>query len=193
MAQEPTVRQLLAGIMQRDESALAELYDMAAPGLFGLITEITPDSEAAQEILKEVFIRLWRDAKRLEAGGGSVRVWLVLEARARAVDWQRSQAGLRTTAYSRVQSLTKSDSWMPRPADIDRVEKRRHLLEKLVRRLPRPQSELLTLAVVKGFTETEIARQVEQPPGRVEHELRAGLRFLRHRLRAVMGTWSANI
>jgi DNA-directed RNA polymerase specialized sigma24 family protein len=82
---------------------------------------------------------------------------------------------------------------MPRPADIDQVEKRRHLLEKLVRRLPGPQSELLKLAVVKGFTETEIARQVEQPPGRIEHELRAGLRFLRHRLRAVMGTWSANI
>lgn len=193
MAQEPTVRQLLAGITQHDESALAQLYDVAAPGLFGLITEIISDSEAAQEILKEVFIRLWRDAKRIEAGGGSVRVWLVLEARARAVDWQRSKAGLRTTAQTHVQWLSKSNSWTPRPLEIEHVEKRRHLLEKLVRRLPRPQSELLTLAIVKGFTETEIARQVEQPPGRVEHELRAGLRFLRHRLRAVMGTWSANI
>jgi len=193
MAQEPTVRQLLAGITQHDESALGHLYDMESPGLYGLITEIVSDGKAAQEILKEVFIGLWRDAKRIEAREGSVRVWLVLEARARAVDWQRSKEGLRATAHSRVQWLTKSDSWTPRPADIEWVDKRRHLLEKLVRRLPKPQSELLTLAIMKGFTETEIARQVEQPPGRVEHELRAGLRFLRHRLRAVMGTWSANI
>ena len=54
MAQEPTVRQLLAGITQHDESALAQLYDLAAPGLFGLITEIISDSEAAREILHHV-------------------------------------------------------------------------------------------------------------------------------------------
>src|SRR5574337_268423 len=142
MTQEPTVRQLLAGIAQHDESALAHLYDLISPDLYGLITEIVSDREAAQEILKEVFLRLWGNAKRIQAGGGSVKVWLALEARARAVDWQRSQAGLRTTAQSRLQSLAKLNSWMPRPSDIEQVENRRHLLEKLVRRLPRPQSEL---------------------------------------------------
>jgi RNA polymerase sigma-70 factor (ECF subfamily) len=193
MAQEPTAQQLLAGVAQHDESALAHLYDLAAPGLYGLISEIVSDRDAAQEILKEVFVRLWRDAKRVHAGGGSVKVWLAMEARAKSVDWQRAQNGLRTTAHSRLQSLMKLNSWMPRPADIAQVEKRRTLLEKLVRRLPKPQSDLLELAIVKGFTETEISRQAEQPPGRIEHELRAGLRFLRHRLRAVMGKWSANI
>jgi RNA polymerase sigma-70 factor (ECF subfamily) len=192
MAQEPTTQELLAAIVQNDEAALAQLYDLVAPGLYGLISEIVSDGGAGQEILKDAFLRLWKDAKRIEAGG-NVMVWLEMEVRAKAVDWQRAQNGLKTTAYSRLRWLMKLNSWMPRPADIDQVEKRRHLLEKLVRRLPGPQSELLKLAVVKGFTETEIARQVEQPPGRIEHELRAGLRFLRHRLRAVMGTWSANI
>jgi RNA polymerase sigma-70 factor, ECF subfamily len=192
MAQEPTTQELLAGVAQHHEAALAQLYDLAAPGLYGLISGIVSDGDAGKEILKEVFIRLWKDAKRIPPGG-SVMVWLELEARAKAVDWQRAKNGLKTTAHSRLQSLMKRGVWMPRPADIDQVEKRRHLLEKLVHRLPRPQSELLQLSIVKGFTETEIARQVEQPPGRIEHELRAGLRFLRHRLRAVMGTWSANI
>jgi RNA polymerase sigma-70 factor (ECF subfamily) len=192
MAQEPTTQELLAGVAQHDEAALARLYDLAAPGLYGLISGIVSDSDAAKEILKEVFIRLWKDAKRIPAGG-SVMVWLELQARAKAVDWQRAQKGLKTTAHSRLQLLMKSGTWMPRPSEIDQVEKRRRLLEKLVHRLPGPQSELLQLAIVKGFTETEIARQAEQPPGRIEHELRAGLRFLRHRLRAVMGTWSANI
>lgn len=193
MAQEPTTRQLLDGVAQHDESALAELYDLAAPELYGLVSEIVTDSEAAQDILKEVFVRLWRDAKRIQAAGGSVRVWLALEARARAVDWKRARSGLRNTAHSRLQWLMKLNSWMPRPDEIDQIEKRRHLLGKLVRRLPGPQSELLELAIVKGFTETEISPKAGQPPGRIEHELRAGLRFLRHRLRAVMGTWSADI
>ena len=193
MAQEPTAEQLLAGIAKHDESMLAQIYDLAAPGLYGLISEIVSDRDAAQDILKEVFVRLWRDAKRIEAGGGSVMVWLALEARARAVDGQRARDGVRSTAHSRLQSLMKSNAWMPRPADIDHIEKRRHLLEKLVHRLPKPQSQMLELAILKGFTETEIARQFAQPPGRIEHELRAGLRFLRHRLRAVMGTWTAEI
>ena len=193
MAQEPTSRQLLDKVAQHDKLALAQLYDLAAPGLYGLIAEIVSDREASEKILKEVFAHLWRDAKRIQGAGGSVRVWMALEARASAVDWQRAQNGMRTTARSRLQWLVKLNSWMPQPADIDQVEKRRHLLEKLVRRLPGPQSELLDLAIVKGFTETEISRKAEQPPGRIEHELRAGLRFLRHRLRAVMGTWSAGI
>jgi RNA polymerase sigma-70 factor, ECF subfamily len=193
MLQEPTTEQLLAGIAQHDESMLEQLYDLSAPNLYGLISEIVSDRDAAQDILKEVFVRLWRDAKRIQAGGASVIVWLTLEARAKAVDWQRSQNGLRTTAHSRLQALLKLNSWMPRRADIALIENRRSLLEKLVHRLPKPQSQLLEFAVLKGFTETEIARQVEQPPGRIEHELRAGLRFLRHRLRAVMGTWSADI
>jgi RNA polymerase sigma-70 factor, ECF subfamily len=193
MPQELTTEQLLVGIAQRDESMLDQLYDLAAPNLYGLITEIVSDRDAAQDILKEVFLRLWRDAKRVQASGGSVIVWLALDARARAVDWQRSRNGLRATAHSRLQPLLKLNSWIPRQADIAQIEKRRRLLEKLVHRLPQPQSQLLELAVLKGFTETEIGRQVEQPPGRIEHELRAGLRFLRHRLRAVMGTWSADI
>jgi RNA polymerase sigma-70 factor (ECF subfamily) len=193
MPHEPTAEQLLAGIAQHDERALADLYDLTATSLYGLICEIVSEQEAAQNILKELFLRLWRDAKRIEAGGGSVIVWLTLDARAKAVDWQRSRNGLRTTAHSRLQTLSKVSSWMPDRADLAQIEKRRHLLEKLVHRLPKPQSQLLELAVLKGFSETEIAHQNEQPPGRIEHELRAGLRFLRHRLRAVMGTWSANI
>lgn len=193
MAQESTAEQLLAGVAQHDEAKLGELYDLAAPGLFGLVTKIVTDADAAGHILKEVFVRLWRDAKRIEAGGGSVMVWLTLEARAKAVDWQRSHSGLRTTAHSRLQTLLKFHSWIPRPEEIAQIEKRRHLLEKLARRLPKPQSEILELAILKGFSETEIARQYEQPPGRIEHELRAGLQFLRHRLRAVLGTWTADI
>ena len=193
MPQEPTAEKLLAGIVQRDEAALGRLYDLAAPNLYGLISQIVPDRDAAEDVLKEVFVRLWRDAKRVEASGGSVMVWLTFEARAKAVDRQRSQNGLRTTAHSRLQTLLRLGSWMPRRTDVAQIEKRRSLLEKLVHRLPKPQAELLELAVLKGFTETEIARQVEQPPGRIEHELRAGLRFLRHRLRAVTGTWTAGI
>jgi RNA polymerase sigma-70 factor, ECF subfamily len=193
MPQEPTAEQLLAGVARHDEAKLGELYDLTAPAFYGLISRIVSDSDAAHDILKDVFIRLWRDAKRIEAGGGSVMVWLTLEARARSVDWQRSRTGLRTTAHSRLLPLLKFHSWIPRPEEIAQIEKRRHLLEKLARRLPEPQSELLELAILKGFTETEIAQQHKQPPGRIEHELRAGLRFLRHRLRAVLGTWTADI
>jgi RNA polymerase sigma-70 factor, ECF subfamily len=193
MAHEATTEQLLAGMARRDQSMMGELYDLMAPTLYGIISRIVSDSDAAREILKAVFVRLWRDAKRIEASGGSVKVWLALEARAKALDWASGRNGSRTTAHSRFQPLLKLYSWLPRPGEIAQVEKRRHLLEKLIHRLPESQMQLLELAVFKGLTETEIARQFKQPPGRIEHELRAGLRFLRHRTRAVLGTWTADI
>lgn len=193
MAQELTTAQLLAGIAKHDQTMLGQLYDQTAPGLYGMISEIVSEQDATVDILKEVYARLWRDARRIEASGGSVLVWLTLEARARAADWQRAQNGMRTSASSRLHVLLKANGWMPQPEEIALVEKRRQLLEKLVHRLPKAQSELLDLAIFKGFTETEISRQLDQPPGRVEHELRAALRFLRHRLRAVLGTWTADI
>jgi len=96
-------------------------------------------------------------------------------------------------AHAVLKPLLRSAAWLPQPEEISRMEDRRVLLNKIVHRLPSSQHHLVELAIFKGSTETEMAEQVGQPPARIEGELRAGLRFLRHRLRAVLGTWTADI
>ena len=193
MAQDLTAEQLLAGVAEHDEEMLSRLYDQHAPRLFGIISEIVPDRALAPAILQEVFLGLWRDARRIRLGKGDVSAWLMLEARARAVDRRRQHDGLDPMAHSSLKRLQKFSSWWPRPEELSRIEERRILLNKIVRRLPSSQNRLVERAIFKGSTETELAAEFGQPPGRIQGELRAGLRFLRHRLRAVLGTWTADI
>jgi len=193
MAQALTAEQLVAGVAERNEEMLSQLYDQYAPRLFGIISDIIADRAVAQEILQEVFVGLWKDARRVHPGSGSVWVWLMLEARARAVDRRRQEDGLSPVAHAVLKPLLRSAAWLPQPEEISRMEDRRVLLNKIVHRLPSSQHHLVELAIFKGSTETEMAEQVGQPPARIEGELRAGLRFLRHRLRAVLGTWTADI
>ena len=89
--------------------------------------------------------------------------------------------------------LEKSLSWVARPEYITKVESRRDLLKKVILQLPKAQRGILEMALFEGYTETEIARELNEPLGKVQSGLRAGMRFLRHRLRAVLGTWSAEI
>jgi RNA polymerase sigma-70 factor, ECF subfamily len=193
MPQELTAEQLVAGAAERDAEMLGQLYDQCAPNLFGLISRIVTGRDAAREVLREVFIGLWKDARRIQMGGKGVMVWLMLDARARAVDRQRQDDGLPPAAYAGLKLLLRSASWLPGPEEVSRVAARRSLLNKIVRRLPSSQNRLVELAIFKGQTEDEMAEHFQQPLSRIESELRAGLRFLRHRLRAVLGTWTVNI
>ena len=193
MTQEFTAEQLMAGVAGRNEEMLGMLYDRYAPRLLGVISEIVADQDAAMEVLQELFAGVWKDARRIDKPRAGVMAWLVLDARARAVDRWRQDEGLRPAVHSGLKSLLKSTSWLPKPEEISIVDARRPLLNKVIRRLPPSQNHLVELAVFKGRTEAEIAAQLQQPLSRVESELRAALRFLRHRLRAVLGTWTADI
>ena len=193
MAEELTAEQLVAGVAERDAKMLGKLYDQSAPQLLGVISRIVTGRAAALEILREVFIGLWKDARRIQAGGTDVMAWLMLDARARAIDRRRQDDGFPPAAHAFLKSLLRSTSWLPGAEEISRVAARRALLEKIVRRLPSSQNSLVELAIFKGQTEAEMAEHFQQPLSRIENELRAGLRFLRHRLRAVLGTWTADI
>src|SRR5208282_4494619 len=84
-------------------------------------------------------------------------------------------------------------SWLPRTEEVELVDRRRDLLQKILLQLPKPQRELLEKLVFEGWRETEIAEKQGEPLAKVKSDVRAAMRFLRHRLRAVMGTWGANI
>ena len=193
MAQKPLPEELLARVSKRDEAALGELYDQFAPRLLGMIRRILPNRDAAQEVLAETFLGLHEEARRLAQRPVSTAAWLVFTARALAIDRLRRERQLPPLSRGRPDPLDQSLSWLPRPDEVARLEERRELLKKLLNQLPRPQYDVLQLAVFEGYTETEIAGKLAQPFGRVKTSLRAGLGFLKHRLRAYLGTWAANI
>jgi RNA polymerase sigma-70 factor (ECF subfamily) len=81
---------LLARVARHDTAALGELYDRYAPRVYGLLAHILPARDAAEEILQEVFVRLWSESASLSQEGGSVVAWLVIAAREAAVERLRA-------------------------------------------------------------------------------------------------------
>lgn len=192
MTQQPRPEALLERVAKRDASALGELCDQLAPHLFPVLLRILADRAAAEDMLGHAFVELSREARRRRGELASVSAWLTMTARAAALDRRR---GPRESRLDRSRSLPveKAASWLPSSAEIARLEERRELLRKVLARLPTAQRRGLELLVFEGYTESEIARELGQPLGRVKTSLRASLAFLRHRLRAVLGTWAANI
>lgn len=84
-------------------------------------------------------------------------------------------------------------TWLPQPRQINLIDDRLGLLHKAINQLPKPQLEALELAVFHGMGESEIAAQLGEPLGKVRSSLRAAVTYVKHRRRAVCGTWAANI
>jgi RNA polymerase sigma-70 factor (ECF subfamily) len=84
-------------------------------------------------------------------------------------------------------------AWLPQPKAISFLDERLALLHKVIAQLPSSQREALELAVFGGLSELEIAAETGEPLGKVQRSLRAAITFVKHRRRAVCGTWAANI
>ncbi len=225
MSEELPAEDLLARVARHDVAALSELYDRYAPRVYGLMAHILHSRGAAEEILQEVFVRLWSESLSLSQEGRSVVAWLVVTAREAAVDRLRTlrknapNAGTRKSkAAALVASAAKSPdgkteamksrpadgastpamcplplAWLPQPKEITLIDDRLVLLHKAINQLPKPQRQTLELAVFGGLRESEIAAEMGEPLGKVRTSLRAAVTFVRHRRRAVCGTWAANI
>jgi len=193
MTHEPTAEELLVRAAARDEGAFSDLYDHAAPGTLGLLMRILPDRGMAEEVLQDVFLRVWIDARRWSKENVSVDAGIIILARAKAVDRLRIERQLPARVAGKAEPLLKFYSWLPRPAEIGLLDGRRDLFRKVINQLPKPQRQALEMAVFDGLTETEIAQKLGEPLAKVRSGLLAAVRFIRHRLAAVMRTWAANI
>ncbi len=182
---------MVARIAGRDEKALAELYDLVAPRLLGLIQRILPERREAEEVLERVFVRLWKEAPELDRHQVGASVWMTLAARSAALERLRALRG--AAAGSAPALVLPSRAWLPRRHEARGLDERQALLKKVLRQLPKEQLAALELAFFGGWSEAELAAKLRQPAGKVRAELRAGMRFLRHRLRAVLGTWAASL
>jgi RNA polymerase sigma factor (sigma-70 family) len=244
MNEELQAKELLARVGRHDLAALSELYDRLAPRVFGLISHIVASRDEAEQILQEVFLRLWREGKSLDQENSSVAAWLIVTSRELALERFNAQRSgrLRSDAQpggiiaerpanghpgsvkapNSASSSSKAvarprgsktraarlgpvapakaattvrvpPAWLPGPEAIDLIDERLNLLHKVITQLSIPQRQVLELAVFGGLSEVEIAAELGEPLGKVRTGLRAAVAFVRHRRRAILGTWAADI
>jgi RNA polymerase sigma-70 factor (ECF subfamily) len=149
-------------------------------GVYAAAYRVLGDGAQAQDVVQDVFLRIWRRPRAFDAGRGELGSYLRLIARSRALDlWREAQASGRATDRIKV---VVADAPLPvdgvPDAEAERGEARATVRGAL-RRLPEAQREALVLAYWGGLTADEIARRSRVPVGTAKSRIRLGLARLR--------------
>jgi len=170
---------LVERIMAGDERALAALYDRYAGMLYAMLLRILKDAGAAEEVLQDLYLQLWRGAARFDAKRGSLAGWLLVIGRNRALSRLRGKERREFVPDESEGFLLEA---VPSSGNLEDEAARTQLVQKLrgaLAGLPAEQREVVELAYFEGMTQTEIAARTGSPLGTVKSRVRAAMQTLK--------------
>src|SRR5215218_7149590 len=155
-------------------------YDEHSRGVYAAAFRVLGNGAQAQDVVQDVFLRMWRRPHTFDAGRGELGSYLRMMGRSRALDlWREAQAAGRATDRLKVavaQDVPREDD---RPSVQAELREDRTTVRDAVRRLPDAQREAVVMAYWGGLTADEIARRIEVPLGTAKSRIRLGLEKLR--------------
>ena len=160
-----------------DAGAFAALYDRHSRASYSLAYRMMGERQAAEDLVQEVFLGVWRAAGSYRAERGSVRTWILSIVHNRGIDQLRSAAS-RRRVQDRVEATTSTTQPSEAFAETWRNSQRDQVREAL-RVLPPEQLKVLELAYYSGYTHAEIADLLNVPLGTVKGRMRLGLQKIR--------------
>jgi RNA polymerase sigma-70 factor (ECF subfamily) len=174
----PSDLDLMQGIQAENPDALSQLYDRYNGILKALILRVIHNEAEADDLLQEIFMEIWNQAKNFSAQKGKPLGWMVTLARRRAIDGLRKKQ-----AYARAEERLKNeteqqpDAWVHNATEEEIVlSDTRALIRKVIAGLPSPQQQAIDLAFFKGMSQREIAAKTNTPLGTVKTRLELGLK-----------------
>lgn len=170
-------------VVDGDDAALGLLYDRHAGLVYKLAIAIVGTESDAEEVTTDVFVHVWERAEGYEPAKASVRGWLAMMTRTRALDRLRS-AGRRRAAHERAAAQNPDgaavDVSTPEPADRrSYLSQLRGALDQALSALNPDQKRAIELAYFSGLTQSEIAARLGEPIGTIKTRIRDGMARLR--------------
>jgi len=163
---------LVSRIRAGDQQAMAELYDRYGKIIYAVGLRVMQDAAAAEDVLQDVCLQLWRNPDAFDASRGSLAAWLAVIARHRAIDRLRK----------RRPETDIEDCVIASGLDLRDETERNLIIDKVRAALAEmnpEQRKLLEMAYFEGLTHTEIAEKTGEPLGTVKTRIRSGLLYLR--------------
>jgi RNA polymerase sigma-70 factor (ECF subfamily) len=168
---------LISLVQARDAEAFAVLYDRHSRAAYSLAYRMMGERQAAEDLVQESFLKLWRASTSYRVERGSVRTWLLSIVHNRGIDQLRSIASRRRT-QEKVEASAPSSQPSEAFAESWRNSQREQIREAL-KTLPEEQLKILELAYFSGYTHVEIAGLLGLPLGTVKGRMRLGLKKVR--------------
>lgn len=167
---------LVVSIARYHQEALAEAYRRHAGAVFGLARRLLRDQPRAEEVVQEVFLRLWNDPNRFDPDRGTLRSYLLAQCHGRSVDLIRSDTS-RRNREEREAKITAEEGYDVAHEVLD-LAVAGHVRDALDR-LPEGERQAIELAYFGGRTYREVAVQLGEAEGTVKSRIRSGLKRLR--------------
>ena len=167
LADAPLLPEIAAG----DRTAVSRCIGRYGPLVWSMARRLSPTGADAEDAVQEIFVTLWRNASRFDAGRGSEKVYVAMLARRTLIDRLRS---MRSRLAAETPIDPDADSEGPPSARAERdaeVEQARLILG----RLPPEQQRVIALSLVHGMSHGEIAAHTGLPLGTVKSMLRRGI------------------
>jgi RNA polymerase sigma-70 factor (ECF subfamily) len=169
---------LIAKLKQRDPAGLSAAYDRYGTLTYSLIVRIIRDSSVAEDLVQEVFLRLWNRIQDFDDSRGSLNVWVLAIARNMAIDYIRSSHS-RFTAKTRPLDQTDFAPISYKASEVDNNLDNSRTVREAFTSLNPNQRKVLEMAYFEGFSQSEIALRLEEPLGTVKSWMRSALMRLR--------------
>jgi RNA polymerase sigma-70 factor (ECF subfamily) len=173
--------ELMQRLAYRDLVAFRALYDRYGNLVYSAALRVVRDAQIAEDMVQEIFLRIWRKPESYVAQRGRFVTWLTSVTRNRAVDEVRSR-GRRfrhETASPEEQERELPASEQDDPALTAELSDQRRLILAALQHIPAEQREIIELAYFGGLTQQEIADLLSQPLGTVKTRIRLGMQKLR--------------
>jgi RNA polymerase sigma factor (sigma-70 family) len=159
-----------------DRAAFRDLYSLTSAKLFGVCLRICGERQAAEDVLHDVYLTVWKRAGAYEPSRASPISWLSIIARNRAIDWRRAQAVRQSTPIDDAPPVADT---APLASEIMVADQEAHRLYHCLDRLAARQRSAIRTAFFDGMTYAELAEREHVPLGTMKSWVRRGLMKLK--------------
>ena len=167
---------LLEKLRQRDQQAFQWLYDQYSAALYGVVLRIVRDDEQAQDLLQDIFVKIWKNLDSYDASKGRLFTWILNIARNTSIDAIRARKAQPNSAIR-----TDSDTVhiVDRQHNTEQPNSDHIGMQDMVNQLRPDRKQLIDLVYFGGFTHEEAAQELDLPLGTVKTRIRAALQELK--------------
>lgn len=171
--------ELLPLLLRKEERAFTMLYDMYSKSLFSVITNLISNRDDAEDVLQEVFVKIWKNIDSYSESKGRLYTWMLNIARNTTID------KLRSKGFNNSQKNLSSDNFVHLLDDSNKLVNRIDSigLRDFVNKLKPKCIQLIDLLFFKGFTQQEVSEELSMPLGTVKTQNRSCMNDLRNFLK----------
>ncbi|HEV3036391.1 MAG TPA: sigma-70 family RNA polymerase sigma factor [Candidatus Angelobacter sp.] len=163
---------LIARMRAGDKDAMATVYDRYRGIVYAVALRVLGNTTAAEDVLQEVFLRLWRNPNGFDVERGKLPAWLAVSARNRSIDVLRQRPPEDHIEEFAISSNIDLEDGLARTEAVEKIR-------AVISQLPNEQRKSLEMAYFDGMTHSEIAAKTGEPLGTVKTRIRTGLLTLR--------------